>query len=278
MAVLVPSSPLPISLSTTITSLVDSSRLQQSAISFNPSRIPRYRIHRCPVTVSLHPETLIIDKSVLNVTEAVSDAELWAASCLRVRSFYQFRDSVGIEDHKKYLAEREFEALKERIAGKRVGFGRVSCLNATLPSSQISRFSDDLCTACKFSNNGEDRVVVGTLDLNQCMRLPDEITGMKPKGIGADFARAYLSNVCVAKELHRNGLAYTLVEKSKIVAKDWGISDLYVHVAIDNEPAKKLYMKNGFVYESDEPTWQARFLDRPRRLLLWIGLPHTYDW
>ena len=52
-----------------------------------------------------------------------------------------------------------------------------------------------------------------------------------------------------------------------------GISDLYVHVAVDNEPAKNLYLKSGFVYESDEPAWQARFLDRPRRILLWTGLP-----
>lgn len=48
---------------------------------------------------------------------------------------------------------------------------------------------------------------------------------------------------------------------------------MYVHVAVDNEAAKNLYMKSGFVYENDEPTWQARFLDRPRRLLLWTGLP-----
>lgn len=54
-----------------------------------------------------------------------------------------------------------------------------------------------------------------------------------------------------------------------------GITDLYVHVAVDNEPAKKLYMKSGFVYESDEPAWQARFLDRSRRLLLWMGLSIT---
>ena len=33
----------------------------------------------------------------------------------------------------------------------------------------------------QFSDNGEERVVVGTLDLNQCLRLPDEITGMKPE-------------------------------------------------------------------------------------------------
>ena len=35
----------------------------------------------------------------------------------------------------------------------------------------------------QFSKGQEERVVVGTLDLNQCIRLPDEITGMKPKVI-----------------------------------------------------------------------------------------------
>lgn len=166
--------------------------------------------------------------------------------------------------------------MKERVGGKRKGFGRVSCINATVPLSQFSSLSvsaDDLCASCKFTNNGEDRVVVGTLDLNQCVSLPDEIAGSRPKEIGADFARAYLSNVCVAKELHRNGLGYALVAKSKLVAQDWGISDLYVHVAVDNEPAKRLYMKSGFIYENDEPAWQARFLDRPRRILLWFGIP-----
>ncbi|MED6157266.1 hypothetical protein PIB30_021767 [Stylosanthes scabra] len=132
--------------------------------------------------------------------------------------------------------------------------------------------SHDFSSACKFSVGGEDRVVVGTLDLNQCLSLPDEIAGTKPEVDEPDITRAYLSNVCVAEELHRNGLGYELLEKSKLVAHDWGITDLYVHVAVDNEPAKKLYTKSGFIYESDEPAWQARFLDRPRRLLLWKGL------
>lgn len=48
-----------------------------------------------------------------------------------------------------YLAEREFEALKERIAGKREGFKKVSCINATLPLSQLSNSADELCAACK---------------------------------------------------------------------------------------------------------------------------------
>ncbi|KAJ8617247.1 hypothetical protein MRB53_013433 [Persea americana] len=227
-------------------------------------------------SVASHQAQIVLDRPAIAVAEAVSEAELWAAACLRVRSFYDFDPTTyAVEDHKRYLAEREFEALKERIAGKRIGFTRVSCINATLPLSQILSSSDDLCSTCKFSENGDDRVVVGTLDLNQCLRLADEITGKRPEGIGADFARAYLSNVCVAKEVHRKGVGYALVAKSKKVAQEWGITDLYAHVAVDNEPAKNLYMKSGFVYESDEPAWQARFLERSRRLLLWVDL--TYE-
>ncbi|XP_010265288.1 PREDICTED: uncharacterized protein LOC104603058 isoform X1 [Nelumbo nucifera] len=218
-------------------------------------------------------ELVTIDRSALVVAEAFSEEQLWAAACLRVRSFNEFQESYGVQDHKRYLAEREFEALKERIAGKRIGFRRVSCINATLPLSETSNFSDDLCSACKFSEKGENRIVVGTLDLNQCLRLPEEITGKKPEGIGADLTRAYLSNVCVAKELHRNGVGYAVVAKAKELSQEWGITDLYVHVAIDNEPARKLYIKSGFVYENDEPAWQARFLDRPRRILLWTAIP-----
>jgi hypothetical protein len=51
-----------------------------------------------------------------------------------------------------------------------------------------------------------------------------------------------------------------------------GITDLYVHVAISNVVGQKLYQKSGFVYESEEPAWRARFLGRPRRLLLWLDM------
>ncbi|KAF6156398.1 hypothetical protein GIB67_031519 [Kingdonia uniflora] len=209
----------------------------------------------------------------LNLKEAVLEDELLAAARLRVRSFNKLDHSTyGIHDHIKYLAEREFEALKERVAGRRVGFRKVSCINASIPLSQISSGADELCSSCKFYENGEDRIVIGTLDLNQCLRLPDEITGKRPEGIGADLTRAYLSNVCVAKELLRNGVGYSLIARSKIVAQEWGITDLYVHVADDNDPAKELYLKSGFIYENDEPAWQARFLDRPRRILLWTEI------
>jgi hypothetical protein len=32
----------------------------------------------------------------------------------------------------------------------------------------------------QFVEDGEERVVVGSLDLNQCLWLPDELTGKRP--------------------------------------------------------------------------------------------------
>ncbi|XP_056692685.1 uncharacterized protein [Spinacia oleracea] len=190
-----------------------------------PRRFSKLSVSSPDVCHSPH-QPLIIDQSALVVEEAVSEEALWAAACLRIRTFNEFKeDTFRVE----------------------------------------------------FSDDGGYRVVVGTLDLSQCLSLPDEMAGMKPQGIGADFLRAYLSNVCVAKELHRNGLGYALVSKSKCVAEKWGITDLYVHAAVDNESAKKLYMKSGFTYESDEPAWQARFANRPKRIILWFGLPNPYN-
>ncbi|XP_020572370.1 uncharacterized protein LOC110019131 isoform X3 [Phalaenopsis equestris] len=181
-----------------------------------------------------------VDLSLSSLNECFLDEELHAAVRLRIRTFYDFNQSCGAEDYKKYLTEREYEALKERVAGKKIGFKRVSCINATLPSSTSLRSFAELCSSCK--------------------------------GIGPDLKRGYLSNICVAKELQRNGLGHALIAKSKNVARHWGITDLYVHVAVDNEAAQKLYERSGFIYENEEPAWQARFLGRPRRFLLWADL------
>ncbi|KAL9264914.1 GCN5-related N-acetyltransferase 7, chloroplastic-like protein, partial [Drosera capensis] len=224
-----------------------------------------------------------VDRSKLVVKEAESDEEIIAAVWLRVRvrvrEFNNFReDSFGIQDHKKYLAEIEFKALKERVAGETKGFKKVSCINASLPIAELTSFADhDLCSKCKYLDEGEERFVVGTLDLNQCLRLPNEIIGQKPQGIGSDFLRAYLSSICVAEELQRNGLGHALISKSKAVAEKWGIIHLYVHVAVDNEPAKRLYLKSGFVHESDVSFADAKFLGRPLRILLWFGLPNPHN-
>lgn len=47
-----------------------------------------------------------------------------------------------------------------------------------------------------------------------------------------------------------------------------GVSDLYVHVVVDNTSARQLYEKAGFIYENEETVKDARSMSRPRRYLL----------
>ncbi|CAO2168616.1 unnamed protein product [Urochloa humidicola] len=213
------------------------------------------------------------DGAAVALREFVTLDELRAAVRLRVRTFYEYAvESIGAEDQKNALADREFEALQDRISGKMINFQRVSCINGTVPLSSSLMTAEELSSMCKFVEDGEERVVVSSLDLNQCLWLPDELTGKNP-GVNEDSqTRAYLSNVCVAKELQKLGLGYALVDRSKKLAREWGITDLYVHVAINNIAGQKLYKKSGFVYEGEEPAWRARFLGRPRRLLLWLDM------
>ncbi|TVU42225.1 hypothetical protein EJB05_08618 [Eragrostis curvula] len=251
-----------------------SSPLHRSPI--NRVAVPRLRCRASAAATSATGGAALLERggaAAVAVREFVTLGELRAAVNLRIRTFYEYAvESCGAEDHKTALADREYQALQDRISGKMINFQRVSCINGTVPLSPSLMSAEDLCSKCKFVEDGAERIVVGSLDLNQCLWLPDELTGQRP-GVNEDYhTRAYISNVCVAKELQRNGLGYALVDKSKKLAHEWGITDLYVHVAINNVAGQKLYQKSGFVYESEEPAWKARFLGRPRRLLLWLDM------
>ena len=112
-------------------------------------------------------------------------------------------------------------------------------------------------------------LVIGSLDLNIGAVLPaEELVGKWPQE-GAATARAYLSNVCVAKAARRQGIAQKLMERAEREAVKAGVQHLYVHVVHENQPAILLYKQAlGFEVESEESVAFARNLQRPRRLLL----------
>ncbi len=60
----------------------------------------------------------------------------------------------------------------------------------------------------------------------------------------APVQRAYLSNVCVAASARRLGLARRLIAHAERHAREaCDVRFLYVHVAADNEPARRLYVQ-----------------------------------
>ena len=59
-----------------------------------------------------------------------------------------------------------------------------------------------------------------------------------------------------------------LVGAAAEYAASRAVSDLYVHVAVDNAAAQRLYQQCGFVVEKQESAGAARALSRPARRLL----------
>lgn len=96
MAMAVLSSSLP-SLSPSLSS---SSNLSSPRICSSSSSYPLRRRLLQPLVAASElcsPQTFRIDKSSLVVAETVSEDQLRAAACLRIRSFHKFRPSYGID-------------------------------------------------------------------------------------------------------------------------------------------------------------------------------------
>ena len=65
---------------------------------YSPSYHLRRRLIRPLIASQLYPpETFKLDKSSLVLAETLSKDQLWAAACLRIRSFNKFRPSYGID-------------------------------------------------------------------------------------------------------------------------------------------------------------------------------------
>lgn len=78
----------------------------------------------------------------------------------------------------------------------------------------------------------------------------------------------YLSNLAVRRECRRQGIAQQLLLACERAALKWGLTDLYLHVLENNEPARRLYEKLGYRLEEVEQDLGSWLLKRPRRCLL----------
>lgn len=255
-------------------------------------------------------QTLMVDGLVFQ--QARSPELLRAAAYLRAVSFYSFpegRSEEAVQLHRKMKVADEFSALKSKVAGLQQGYKRIVCILALYPLSRLADSSVvKLHPSLKVTlDNGEEHVLVGSLDLNQGIALPGESAVKKVPEMSASFnlarttssvnlstpsrriqaiggnlrERGYLSNVCVAPLMRQRGIGTALLQQAQAVAQLWGIKNLYVHAVSTNEAAVKLYNKVDFTVEKEEvapiarrevPEFTTSFgrirQVQPRRLLL----------
>lgn len=87
-----------------------------------------------------------------------------------------------------------------------------------------------------------------------------------------DIARAYIFNVCVSPAYRRLGIGSLMLRHAHEIATRDGVEMAYVHCEVNNPGAKLLYEREGYVFEKEESEWLASKLNRPRRILMRIGL------
>ncbi|KAG9156291.1 hypothetical protein Leryth_009161 [Lithospermum erythrorhizon] len=172
--------------------------------------------------------------------EALLDEEYWASAWLRAES--NFEDKRGeryAASHRKKYAEQEYINLKRRC--KAVLGEKWTCIVAVKKEEHNVKH-----TVLKS--------IVGTLDMNtgflsQGQNFPGEhVKTFLFSNIDGKTSNpySYISNLCVAKQARRQGIASNMLRVALLSAKAKGVDRVFVHVHKHNKPAQELYEKIGF--------------------------------
>lgn len=90
-------------------------------------------------------------------------------------------------------------------------------------------------------------------------------------GLWQSFEEADITNVAVRADCRRKGVAHCLLEETKRLAAERGITTLTLEVRVSNEPAIRLYEKCGFRSLGVRPG----FYEKPREdaMIMMAAIP-----
>jgi ribosomal protein S18 acetylase RimI-like enzyme len=101
--------------------------------------------------------------------------------------------------------------------------------------------------------------IVGTLEVSPRVAWPWG---------NASPSELYISNLAVAADCRRRGIARSLLLACEHQARVWGYQDLYLHVLENNYPARQLYARLGYNLSTTLLSWPSLQLGQSQRLLL----------
>lgn len=149
-----------------------------------------------------------------------------------------------------------FEDLRQRVTFPR---SRQVCWVAIDRSGDMAR--ERVVTRGGWSS-GES--ITGTIEMDVRQRLSWTTTGW-PFGL---TNYVYLSNLAVANQDRRRGVASQLLRHCEDQAQRWKFTAIYLHVMEDNAAARRVYSRLGYQVCGIEPSIGHFLLGTPRRLML----------
>lgn len=140
-----------------------------------------------------------------------------------------------------------YEDLKNRL---RSGSEHYICLVAELISIEDETH--------KYRSN-QPESLAGTVEMALRSRLAWQLPSL-------DYP--YLSNLAVHPDYRRQGVAQELLGNCEKTAREWGFSEIYLHVLENNHAARQLYYQAGYRLEQVDGHWSNWLFGQPRRLFL----------
>jgi ribosomal protein S18 acetylase RimI-like enzyme len=104
-------------------------------------------------------------------------------------------------------------------------------------------------------NDPDLSTIAGTVELTLRTAFPWSVAG---------FQYPYIANLAVRSESRRQGMAGQLLLTCETVAKEWGFTNIYLHVLEENHRARQLYAKLGYRLHRTETS----LFGKPNRLFL----------
>ena len=204
---------------------------------------------------SAHFASSLPSGGTLGIISATEDSQFAIAADLRATAFYDdLKERQALAFPPRFLptfhrefAQREVKALRERTVKPSGSSLRCVCLMArekNAPSAEAGESYDD----------GDDVAtdLVGCLDVSE--RRGPCVSQLNGCVVSAEEHYAYVDNVAVDARARRRGAASLLLHAASAVATtQFGASDVYTHVHVDNTAARVLYHCFGFRAPSGGP-------------------------
>jgi ribosomal protein S18 acetylase RimI-like enzyme len=125
-------------------------------------------------------------------------------------------------------------------------------------TSSHHQLQQQVCSIAVYSDDGQSQVI-GTIEVGvrtTHYRQP------------SPYRYAYISNLAVSRDFRRRGVAQQLLVNCERLTKEWGYTELHLHVMGDNTRGRNLYEKLGYEIVSRELVWSIIPWHRPERLFL----------
>ena len=126
--------------------------------------------------------------------------------------------------------------------------------------SNSSHYNCLVAIACLGTPEVQKNVIVGTVELSVRSTHSFYSDRLSPY--------PYIANLAVDYSYRRKGVARKLLLQCEQVARNWGFSELSLHVLENNDRARKLYLSSGYQIVTIESNFASWFFNNPKRLLL----------